>query len=402
MRTLVVFDSQPITRRERTEEQYLKVPGLIAASDNVQPYFAGELGIKGVDPKKIIRVFRPKAEVDKAAKTFDGKPVTLEHPKTMVSAKIWRAVGRGEVYDTHPVELGLESTLLVRDEQAIQAVESGRKKELSAAYDFHLELTPGVSPRGEAYDGVASDFRGNHVAIVGTARGGHACRVADSTTGERSMRVIAFDAARLGALSGFRAELEEPSATLVEDTINHLVTARDAATAERDSVVTECAGKLEAQAADHAAKLKALEDGIPARVEAEAMDRASVLAGAERIGLKLEAQGKDTLSLRREVLTHAQKDPSRKAVVDAMVTDIAKVDAATAKLATAAVFAAPAVDSKKQPARAHDALGDALAGKKKTSAKDGDDKPMGREAALASSRDAWKMRGKDKSPGCAS
>jgi hypothetical protein len=397
MRTPIVYDHQPITRRQRTKEEYLLVPGLIAASDNVQSYLAGELKIKGLPPTQIVRVFRPKAEVDKAAQGFDGKPVTLEHPRNMVSAKTWRTVARGEAYNTRPVTEGLESDLLVRDAQAIDAIERGEKTELSAAYDFHLELKPGISPRGEAYDGIASDFIPNHIAITAAARGGHICHVADTDKGDRPMRSVVFDALVLGAVTGFRADLEEPVASQVEDTFKFLVGARDAAVNERDGIIEECRQKLETQAQDHADKMKALEDGLPARIEAEAQDRASVLAGAEKLGLKLVAEGKDTLTLRREVLVEAAKDAGRKAVMDAMVPDVAKVDVATAKLATAALFALPTVTSTTKNAQAHDALGKALSGTGRASAKDAE-KPMGREAAMRSSSKAW-MRGKD-TTGC--
>lgn len=403
MRTPLVYDHQPITRRQRTPEGYLLVPGLIAASDNVQPYFAAELGIKDLPPRQVVRVYRPKSEVDKAASTFDGKPITLEHPKAMVSAKTWRTVARGESSNTHPVADGLEADLLIRDATAIDAIERGEKTELSAAYDFHLEMKPGTSPRGQAFDAIGSDFVGNHIAIVGTARSrtpaGKPCSVADSTQGDPIMRAIVFDAATLGALTGFRAELEEPAATQVEDTIKHLTGARDAAIKQCDTVIDECAAKLESQAKDHADKIKAIEDGLPARIEAEAQDRATVLAGAEKLGIKIKAEGKDTLTLRREVLTEAAKDPGRKAVMDAMVPDVAKADAATAKLATAALFAMPAQSASKHPLRAHDALGDALAGKGKRSVGKDADQPQGREAAMKSSAQAWR-RGKD-GPACA-
>jgi len=399
MRTLLVFDSQPVTQRKRTPDGLL-VPGLIAASDNVQKYFAGELGVKGMDAKAVLRVFRPKAEVDKSAKAWDGKPVTLEHPATMVNPKTWRAVARGEAYDTKPVELGLESNLLIRDAAAIDAVERGLKPELSCAYDFHLKLVKGVSPRGEAYDAVASDFQPNHIAITGLARGGRICRVKDSTEGDTHMRALVFDALLLGSAVPVALELEEPHATTVDGLVRGLATARDTALRERDAVVEECRAKLEAQATDHAAKLKALEDGLPARVEAEAMDRAVVLAGAAKLGIKLEAEGKDTLTLRKTVLTEAAKDPARKAVMDAMVPDLAKVDAATARLATAALFALVPTDTKKVPAKGHDSLGRALAGVKTPAvvaqAQDAAPCAKGREAMMEASANAWQKKGKDK------
>lgn len=397
MRTPLVFDSQPITRRTRTKEQYLLVPGMIAASDNVQPYLAKELGLDktmGLPPTKVVRVFRPKAEVDKAASTFDGLPVTLEHPTRMVNAKTWRTVARGETRATKAVDSGLESELLIRDDQLIQEVEAGTRKELSAGYDFHIELTPGKSPKGEAYDAIASDFIGNHVAVTKTARGGHDCRVADAQPkGDRKMRVLVFDALLLGLTPGSAAtqiSIEDDAvANQVDALVRGIAQARDSAVQERDAVVEECAQRLQAQATDHQAALDRLNDELPKQIEAAAQDRASVLAGATKLGLKLAAEGKDTATLRREVLAEASKDPSRKSVMDAMVPDVAKASEESLRLATVALFALPVKTSAKD----HKALGDALAGKNdKVEAKDS--KPCGRAAFLAASANASRREAK--------
>jgi uncharacterized protein len=397
-RTPLVFDSQPLTRRSRTKEGYLLVPGLIAASDNVQPYFARELGLdkQGLPPNQVVRVFRPKAEVDKAVSSFDGLPVTLEHPTRMVNAKTWRTVARGESRNTRAVDSGLESDLLIRDETTIGEIEANIRKELSAGYDFHIELTPG-SHKGTAYDAVASDFIGNHIAVTKTARGGHDCRVADAQPkGDKKMRVLVFDALLLGLPAGSAAtqiSIEDDAvASQVDSLVRAAAQARDAAVTERDAVITECTEKLEALARDSQEQLEALEAKLPGLIEAAAQDRASVLAGAVKLGLTLKAEGKDTLTLRREVLTEAGKDAGRKAVIDAMVPDLAKLDEASAKLATAALFA---MDSgKKTPAKAHDALGHALT-QMKVEGKDGTcAAPTGRAAMMNNSANAWRREGK--------
>lgn len=392
----------PITKRVKDKDGYLHVPGRIAASDNVQSYLAGELGLKGVDPKKVIRVYRPKAAMDAAAKSFDGKPITLEHPSKMVDAKLWRTVARGEAYDTRPTAEGLEAELVVKDATAIDAIEKGTHKELSAAYDFELTFQAGVSPHGQAYDAVASDVVGNHIAIVRRGRSrtpaGQPCSVADSDKGDRKMRVLVFDALLLGtATATTLPEMEDNAAAAVDTIVRGLASARDAAVQERDAVLTEAGKKLEAQAQDHAKRLKELEDGLPARIRAEAADQAAVLAGAERLGLKVEAKDQDAVGLRRLVLAEAAKDPARKGVMDAMVPDVAKASPEALKVATAALFAMDvAPKGKGQRAGAHDALSSALVGKKdKAAAKDGDDKAgcTGRESAMMASAAAWK-RGK--------
>lgn len=398
MRTSLVFDSQPISRRTKTADGLL-VPAMIAAWDNVQSYFAAELGLKDLPATQQVRVYRPRAAVQDAAPTFVGKPITLEHPRQMVSPKTWRAVARGEAKDVHPGESGLEADLLVRDEALISAIERKEKTEVSCAYDFELTMAPGTSPHGQAYDAVASNIQGNHIAIVGKGRSrtpsGQPCQVADSKQGDRKMRVLVFDAALLGTATATQLpEMDDAVAAQVDGLVRSLAAARDSAVQERDAVIEEAAGKLEAQATDHAEKLKALEDELPARIEAAAQDRASVLAGAAKLGLELKAEGKDTATLRREVLTEAIKDPARKAVMDAMVPDIAKASPEALSLATAALFALPAVaKDKKAQGKDHALLGAALVGKKdKATASDAGDKeaPCGRDAAIVASANAWR------------
>jgi len=174
--------------------------------------------------------------------------------------------------------------------------------------------------------------------------------------------------------------------------VRGLATARDSAVAQRDAILEECKARLEAQATDHAKVVQDLRDGMPAKVAAEAQDRATVLAGAEKRGIKLVVEGKDTATLRREVLTEAIKDTSVKGVMDAMVPDLAKATPEALGLATAALFALP---TGKVAATGHDSLGRALAGKKlPASAKDDNDgascAEVGRTGMMKASSEAWK------------
>jgi hypothetical protein len=233
------YDTTPITRRSRTPEGYLLVPAMVAASDNVQPYLASELGIKDALPTKLIRVFRPKAVVDAAAPLFNGVPITLDHPSKMVDTKIYRTVNRGRAMNAMAKDAGIEADLLVQDDAAIQAVESGARKEVSAAYDFDLEMTAGTSPHGQAYDAVASNIVPNHIALVRVGRSrtpsGRPCAVADSATKGDHMRVLVFDALLLGAASSVQLpEMDDGTATQVDGLIRNIASARDAATTERD------------------------------------------------------------------------------------------------------------------------------------------------------------------------
>ena len=390
------YDTTPITRRSRTPEGYLLVPAMVAASDNVQPYLASELGIKDAAPTKLIRVFRPKAVVDAAAPLFNGVPITLDHPSKMVDTKIYRTVNRGRAMNVVAKDAGLEADLLVQDDDAIKAVESGSRKEVSAAYDFDLDMTAGTSPHGQAYDAVASNIQPNHIALVRVGRSrtpsGRPCAVADSATKGDHMRVLVFDALLLGAATSVQLpEMDDGAATQVDGLIRNIASARDAATKQCDEVMAECAEKLELQASGHAAQLKTVTDAQPALIAAAAKDMADVMALGAKHGLTLKAT--DTAGMRLEIVTELAKKPELKKVFDAMLPDLAKAEDDQVKLALTAVDAMGALAPVK--AKTHEALGKALAGKNpKVEAQAVDAEGDGRQQAINHSANAWKREKK--------
>jgi hypothetical protein len=389
------YDVSPITRRSRTKDGYLLVPAMVAASDNVQPYLASELGLKDRPANQLVRVYRPKAVVDAAAPLFDGVPLTLDHPSQMVNTKIYRTVNRGRAMNVKATDAGLEADLLVQDDAAIKAVEAGTHKETSAAYDFELTMQAGVSAHGQAYDGVASGMVPNHIALVRVGRSrthnGKPCAVADSATKGAHMRVLVFDALLLGATSSVQLpEMDDGVASQVDGVVRNLASARDAAFKERDDVMTECAEKLEFQATDHATQLQAVTDAQPVLIQAAAQDLASAIALGAKHSVALRAT--DAAGMRKEIVVELSKKPELKKVFDAALPDLAQATDAQVKLALTAVDAMAPVATTKT--KSFDALGKALAGNDPVTANDA--APCdGREKMLEQSANAWK-RGKKK------
>jgi hypothetical protein len=72
----------------------------------------------------------------------------------------------------------LTNSLVVWAQSAIDAIENETQKELSAAYRYRADMTPG-SYNGERYDGVMRGIIGNHLAIVPEGRAGSDVVVAD-------------------------------------------------------------------------------------------------------------------------------------------------------------------------------------------------------------------------------
>lgn len=133
----------------------------------------------GLDAARIYRLYRDPAELEKAADTFNGKPLLFGHnPVSAASHDHDRTVGAvtGVVWKAPYLMAALD----VWPSKAIDAIESGEHEELSPAYGYDPDMTPGTSPEGERFDGVMRNIRGNHVAMVRKGRTGSDVRVHDS------------------------------------------------------------------------------------------------------------------------------------------------------------------------------------------------------------------------------
>jgi hypothetical protein len=133
----------------------------------------------GLDPKKTYELLRDPDELAKAAKTFNNLAILSEH--VPISAQ------------DHPPELVIGSTgtdarfeapylknsLVFWPQAAIDAIESGQKRELSCGYRYTPDMRPGVY-QGQRYDGIMRDIVGNHVCAVAEGRAGSDVVVGDS------------------------------------------------------------------------------------------------------------------------------------------------------------------------------------------------------------------------------
>lgn len=357
------------TQRTRTSEGFLEVPARLSKAGNVQTYLRSELGLDG---SGTFRIYRPADEVfaPEALKSAGNKTLTLKHPPKGVSIANWSAVAVGDVRDVTAAGDHTAGIVTIKDPDAIKALEDGTR-EMSCGYDFDLDIAAGVSPSGEAYDGIGRSIRINHHAIVDTARGGHGCRIADATSnrtpGERTMAMknLVIDNVRLG-------EIEESQANLVQLIADNnkaaLKVATDAATsataraeaAEAEVVTLKAAAAK--SAADHATAVAELSGKIltdaqveeiavkrataitDAQVETLAAERATVVAAAIKLVDGFSDAGKTVAAIRTEVLTAILAEDSdlsakAKAGLGGVAPD--KADATVSKIVFAMLAAEP-------------------------------------------------------------
>ena len=180
MQNNITFDAKPSARR-KDENGILHVSLTPISKAVVNPYYGAEIPggeERGLKAAGIYYGLRDPTELEKAAPTFNGLPVLLEHhdysadnPQTRFRVG---STGTDATFDA-PYLL---ATLAIQDAEAIEAIESGGFKEISAAYRFEPDFTPG-DYQGTRYDFVMREIRGNHVALVPKGRAGRDVAVAD-------------------------------------------------------------------------------------------------------------------------------------------------------------------------------------------------------------------------------
>lgn len=171
METVSRYDYGQVTKSEITDEGYLKV-WCKAARVGTQLYTRGD----GAQ----VREYRPEDEVAKpeSLASFGMKAVTMGHPPVLLDADNTKVHQIGHAGSQVRFSDGfVEVALVVTDKSAIERIQRGDAKEVSAGYRVDYDPTPGVTPAGESYDGIQRNIRVNHIAIVPRGRAGRDVRL---------------------------------------------------------------------------------------------------------------------------------------------------------------------------------------------------------------------------------
>lgn len=392
-KTIQARDFMSLTSRQMTAEGYMVAPGNLART-GVQDYRAYELGLDadGMDPMKVIRLHRPPEEVFDTASmaSFEGKPITIEHPPVAVTSDNWAQLAKGDVRDVGRSGELMTGTLVIRSKDAIEAVQDG-KVQLSNGYTFELDMTSGTTADGRAYDGIQRNIRGNHVALVDAARCGSACRIADSQPNLEGKTMA--DAKRKVTVDGIPLEVEDTAAEVIDTLIKQRNEARDAL-APLQAKAAEADGLKAALDKAHA-DIEALKKDVitPEARDAMVAEWAKLIGDAKRLVPELTTDGKTCLAIRREVIgALVGKDATAKAVADAVMAGKA-LDSAEPEVIRAtfnALAAAVKTEANDAEVSANDAaVADALTGAGK--ANDSKTELTGREKFLARQSQAWQQ-----------
>ncbi|MFA6875728.1 MAG: DUF2213 domain-containing protein [Parabacteroides sp.] len=105
--------------------------------------------------------------------SFEGKPVTNDHPTNNLTIDTAAMIGRGHVQNVHSDGKYLVGDLYITDNGLINQIENSNKREVSCGY----ESTYTINDDGTIEQ---NNIVGNHVAVVNSGRAGHSVAIKDS------------------------------------------------------------------------------------------------------------------------------------------------------------------------------------------------------------------------------
>lgn len=218
----------------------------------VNPYYGREIPDHeqlGLQPERIYYLLRDAKELQKAVSSFNNLPILIkhqpvsadDHPKQLVVG----TTGSHAVWHAPYIEVDLT----IWDAAAIAGIESKEQTELSSAYRYTADMTPGVY-QGMRYDGVMRDIQGNHVALVDVGRAGRDVVVQDSAAG------LPRDVLQAEHIAGFERQQNNPTFNpFNKNNEEHLMsdvnTTQSPALESAQAALQKLAPQLDARAVQH-------------------------------------------------------------------------------------------------------------------------------------------------------
>ncbi|MBR5450577.1 MAG: DUF2213 domain-containing protein, partial [Methanocorpusculum sp.] len=184
-----------------------------------------------VEDKRIYKVYRPPLVLAAACEKFKMLPLTHHHPRTPVDGQNFRDLALGYTGENPEVdyvsgnnEVGIRSTLMMYDDEALNAYENG-EVQLSPGYIAVFEWKKGQAPNGEEYDIIMKEITDvNHVALLPAGRGGEYAVVLDNAPEVKTVfdLVRTKDGAPKGNDNAAKDHVKKEEEGLSDEEKNHL------------------------------------------------------------------------------------------------------------------------------------------------------------------------------------
>jgi hypothetical protein len=120
----------------------------------------------GLQPDAVYYLYRPRAELVRAAKSFNAVPLLDRHTDEHDPSAVVGCLGT----DARVVGDALKCSLSIWARRALDGLEYGNRSALSAAYDYTPVMVPGVTADGRRYDGQITEMQARHVALINAGR----------------------------------------------------------------------------------------------------------------------------------------------------------------------------------------------------------------------------------------
>lgn len=193
---------------------HLRISKSHISKATVNPYYGMEIPRSaelGLDPTKVYYLFRDPLELARAASTFATKPILSRHVPVSSEAPRQELIIGAIGSDVEFNDPYLDADLCFWEATAIAGIETDTVRELSAAYSYVAVMTPGEY-HGQRYDGIMTEIRGNHLALVESGRAGSDVLAADEEI--TIMKTTKLGKALFVTLSGMSPKLAADSALL--------------------------------------------------------------------------------------------------------------------------------------------------------------------------------------------
>jgi hypothetical protein len=261
----------------RTPEGFLICQNVPIARVGSQVYTAGELGLQDADPMQQVTEFRAPEEVfDVAAlASFEGKPVTSNHPGEDVDPSNYAMYQKGHVQNVRKGEGALDgyvvADLHITDPTLISEIEHDVKREVSCGYScMHVMQEDGTSTQ--------THIRGNHVAVVPQGRAGKTVAIRDSALPESETLPNPIRSQRI---------MHTPK-TLVGRVMDWLTRARDAQGDDLAKLADEMSEAMDVKPVEVPAVTDTPAENPDAQADAQLIEKALAPILAELAAVKAE------------------------------------------------------------------------------------------------------------------
>lgn len=224
--SIAYYGSRISPNQIETAEGYLICRSVPIARTGDQQYTAREVMQDG-DPSQMVIVHRRPEDVfaEETIASFEGKPVTDDHPPEHVQAENFASYARGHVQNVRRAGDNLVGDVYITDAKLASDVKHRVKREISCGYQ--CDLVPDGA--GGYYQ---TNIRGNHVAVVLRGRAGHDVAIHDAANTAAEGRTNTMNKFTKGVLAAFGSAAKEASPEELEAMATITATALDAAPAE--------------------------------------------------------------------------------------------------------------------------------------------------------------------------